>query len=326
MRRYDLPPLDLLETFEAAARHLSFTRAADELALTQSAVSRQIQALEERLGVALFARLHRALRLTEAGERLHAATGEVLKQLHGVVGELRPGARKRRVVVTTTAGFAGLWLIPRLAAFTAERPDVDVRISANNVLLDLEREGIDIAVRYCSPRRAGAAAPRLFGESITPVCSPALARRKSQPLRRPADLRHHLLLHLETPMPGGHPLEWPMWLRAMGCDGLQAAGELHFSQYDQMVQAAVQGQGVALGRLPLVAAQLARGDLVAPFPAALESPMAYHLLRSSASAGRPEVDAFAAWLLAKAAAVEERPWSARASGQGSSGRRGRAPA
>lgn len=302
MRRFDLPPLDLLETFEAAARHLSFTRAADELALTQSAVSRQIQALEERLGVALFARLHRALRLTEAGERLLAVTADMLKQLHGVTAELRPGARKRMVVVTTTAGFAGLWLIPRLAEFTARRPEVDVRISANNALVDLEREGIDLAVRYCSPQRAGPGAPRLFGESITPVCSPALCRRKPHPLKRPADLRQHLLLHVDGGKSvAGHLLEWQLWLRAMQLEGLRPAGELHFSQYDQMIQAAVQGQGVALGRLPLVADQLARGELVAPFRAALESPMAYHLIRAPASIGRPEVDAFADWLVATAA-------------------------
>ena len=174
MRRYDLPPLDLLEAFEAAARHLSFTRAGDELALTQSAVSRQIAALEERLGVALFQRLHRALRLTEAGLRLQRATADVLQRLHAVTDELRQAQRQKTVVVTTTPGFAGLWLIPRLAAFLALRPDVDVRVSASYSLVQLEREGVDLAIRYCTAENAGPQAVKLFGESVTPVCSPAV--------------------------------------------------------------------------------------------------------------------------------------------------------
>ena len=174
MRRYRLPPLDPLVAFEAAARHLSFTHAADELALTQSAVSRQIQALESSLGVALFQRLHRALALTDAGLELSAATTSALQQLHNVAERVgaRPG--RRTVVVTTTPGFAGLWLIPRLGAFTAQQPGVDVRISATYVLADLERDGVDIAVRYCAEVAAGADSVKLFGESVMPLCSPKL--------------------------------------------------------------------------------------------------------------------------------------------------------
>ena len=251
-RQYDLPPLDQLEAFEAAARHLSFTRAGNELALTQSAVSRQVAALEAFYGVPLFQRLHRALRLSDEGQLLQRTVVEVLQQLHQASALLRGEARLKTVVVTTTAGFAGLWLIPRLAGFTASRPDVDVRISASNAVVNLNRDGVDVAIRYHTQEGAGAEGVRLFGEVVLPVCSPRLRRDVARPLKQPEDLRHHCLLHMDTG-PGSQLLEWPPWLRAMKLEGLKPAERvLHFSMYDQMIQAAVNGQGVALGRLPLL--------------------------------------------------------------------------
>jgi len=294
-RHYDLPPLDQLEAFEAAARHLSFTRAAGELALTQSAVSRQIAAIEQRLGVALFRRLHRALALTEEGASLYRTVGEVLRQLHQVTGQLRHAPRLRAVVVTTTPGLAGLWLIPRLARFTARAPGVDVRISANNRVVDLDRDGIDVAIRYGPLASAGADAELLFRETVQPVCSPALLRASAHPLREPTDLRHHVMLHIDLD-PVASQLEWRPWLRAMGVADLEPAGALHFSQYDQLVQAAVAGQGVALGRSPIVDALLADGRLVAPLDERLESTRAYFLLVARAASERPDVQAFSAWL------------------------------
>jgi LysR family glycine cleavage system transcriptional activator len=298
VRRYQLPPLDLLEAFEAAARHLSFTRAADELSLTQSAVSRQIAALEERLNVPLFQRLHRALRLTEAGRQLQATAGSVLQQLHSVTAQLRQLQRQKTVLVTTTPGFAGLWLIPRLSAFTAAHADVDVRISVSFSLVNLERDGVDLAIRYGPTASANPHAVRLFGEVMTPVCSPALRRQAGKPLKRPEDLQHHTLLH------GAHDNaqlpDWSLWLRAMQIEHLKPAGAMHFSDYDQMMNAAVRGQGVALGRFPLTQGLVLERKLVAPFSQKLASPMGYHLLRSAASADKPEVSDFAAWLLGEA--------------------------
>ncbi len=298
MRRYQLPPLDLLEAFEAAARHLSFTRAADELSLTQSAVSRQIAALEERLNVPLFQRLHRALRLTEAGVQLQATASSVLQQLHGVTAQLRQVQRQKTVLVTTTPGFAGLWLIPRLSAFTAVHADVDVRISVSLNLVNLERDGVDLAIRYGPTASANPRAVRLFGEVMTPVCSPALRRQAGKPLKRPEDLQHHTLLH------GAHDNaqlpDWSLWLRAMQIENLKPAGAMHFSDYDQMMSAAVRGQGVALGRFPLTQGLIKERQLVAPFSQKLASSMGYHLLRSTASDHKPEVDDFAAWLLDEA--------------------------
>jgi len=299
VRRYNLPPLDVLEAFEAAARHLSFTRAADELSLTQSAISRQVKALEDRLGVVLFHRLHRALKLTEQGEQLLRVADDVLRQLHGVTERLRQSPAQKTVVLTTTPGFAGLWLIPRLAGFTARRPDVDVRISASYAMVNLERDGVDLGIRYCAEASAGAESPKLFGEVVMPVCSPVFRKQGSRPLKRPEDLRHHVLLYGET-APTVQLRDWPMWLRAMKLEDLKPAGVLHFSQYDQMINACVSGQGVALGRLPLVAGLLKEGRLIAPFGKTVVSAHGYHLIRSPASAGKPEVEEFAAWLLQEA--------------------------
>jgi LysR family transcriptional regulator, glycine cleavage system transcriptional activator len=300
-RHYQLPPLDLLVAFEAAARLGSFTRAADELALTQSAVSRQIAALEEHMGRSLFQRLHRGLQLNDAGRQLQRTVVDVLQQLHTAAAALRGTGRQKAVIVTTTPGFAGLWLIPRLARFTATRPEVDVRISANYQLVNLDRDGVDVGVRYLNEHNAGPEALRLFGEEALPVCSPQLQRDRTRPLRRPEDLRHHCLLHTDSGA-ATQVLEWPPWLNAMGLPDLKPASVLHFSQYDQMIQAALAGQGVALGKLPLLNDLLAQRKLVAPFKTRVASARSYYVFQSVASRNKPEVREFVAWLVAEAAA------------------------
>ena len=182
-RRFNLPPLDLIQGFEAAARNLSFTKAAEELFITQSAVSRQIRALEEHLSVPLFERRHRALVLTEQGRTLQRAAGELLERLQEVTDRLRTAGATRQLTVTTTSGFASLWLIPRLRTFTARHPSVDVRISATYEMLNLERSLVDVAVRYCRDDKAPPGAVRLFGEDLLPVCSPSLLEISGRPLR-----------------------------------------------------------------------------------------------------------------------------------------------
>jgi LysR family glycine cleavage system transcriptional activator len=309
MRHYDLPPLDQLEAFEASARHLSFTKAADELALTQSAVSRQIAALEEHYGLALFRRLHRALRLTDDGQTLFQAVSEVLGQLHAVGGELKRDRRAKTVVVTTTPGFAGLWLIPRLAGFTAARPDVDVRISAGYKLVNLNRDGVDLAIRYQSEDAIDDEAELLFGDVVLPVCSPKLLRDPARPLKTPEDLRHHVLMYLDSG-PGADMQDWPIWLRAMKLEGLKPASVLHFSQFDQLINAAISGQGVALGRSPLLKQMLSDRRLVAPFKKTVASPRSYYLVRSAAAARKPEVQEFAAWVKAEALTASDQGSSA----------------
>src|ERR1041384_5211428 len=170
-----LPSLDLLKGFEAAARHLSFTRAAEELFLTQSALSRQMQTLEEQLGLPLFERRHRQLLLTDAGQVLHAAAKSVLEEIAQAVAAIRRDQAAQPLTVSTNQPFASLWLIPRLSRFRERHPSVDVYISADNRIVDLERERIDLAVRYCGEATVPAGSIRLFGERIMPVCSPALA-------------------------------------------------------------------------------------------------------------------------------------------------------
>lgn len=291
-----LPSLDLLKGFEAAARHLSFTRAAEELFLTQSALSRQMQTLEEQLGLPLFERRHRQLLLTDAGQRLQSTAKAVLDQIGLTVAAIRRDKVAQPLTVSTNQPFASLWLIPRLSHFRERHPDIDVYISADNRIVDLERERIDLAVRYCGEATAPPGSPRLFGERLLPVCSPALARDRSRPLRRPEDLAHHVLLHMDDER-GRFPwLNWPAWLAAIGIDHLTPAGSLRFTHFDQVIQAAIDGQGVALGREPLIDRLLRQRKLVAPFRDRYATPRAYYIVRSSHAAARSEVQAFSDWL------------------------------
>src|SRR5207249_5747985 len=195
-----IPSLDLLQGFEAAARHLSFTKAGEELFLTQSAVSRQIKELEDQLGVALFHRRHRALVLTEAGQQFYAAAAQVITTMRTATERLRAqSGRKRPLSLTTTNSFAALWLIPRLAGFTRAQPGVDVRITAETRVQDLERDGLDLAIRHGPASLAGPNAVRLFGERVFPVCSPKLLRDPKRPLKQPADLKEHCLRQYDDP-------------------------------------------------------------------------------------------------------------------------------
>jgi LysR family transcriptional regulator, glycine cleavage system transcriptional activator len=294
-QRYDVPPLDPLLAFEAAARNLSFTKAAAELFLTQSAVSRQIQQLEEHLKVKLFERRARTLLLTESGQLLYRATQEALETLQESARRVRGTATMNAVVVATTPGFATLWLIPHLAGFTRGHPHVDVRISATNEMIDdLERAGVDLAVRYV-PERSVAGGRLLFGETVFPVCSPALADNPQNPLVTPDDLHHHVLLYLELPRAAW--LDWELWFHALGLRDFEPAGKLHFSHYDQLIQAAVGGHGVALGRNPLLSRLLRERKLVAPFKNKVASSRAYYVVESPAAKNKKQVREFADWLV-----------------------------
>jgi DNA-binding transcriptional LysR family regulator len=298
-RRYNLPHLAFFQGFEAAARTLSFTKAAEELFITQSAVSRRIKALEDNLGLKLFERRPRSLTLTEDGQALYRIAKDVLDRLQSATDQLRAETRARQLSITTTTGFASLWLIPRLSRFTALHPDIDVRISATTDTLNLERSLIDLAIRYCKPETAPEGAVRLFGDEMIPVCSRALLRDKTRPLKWPQDLAHHTFCI--SIVPARKPCTW------IGAPGsphsvianLKSAGALHFSQYEQMIQAAIGGQGVALGRRPLVNDLIKSGALVVPFKQTLVGSRAYFIIESRLSAGKPQVREFAQWLLAE---------------------------
>jgi len=303
-RRYNLPHLAFFQGFEAAARTLSFTTAAEELFITQSAVSRQIKALEDNLGLKLFERRPRSLRLTEDGQALYRIATAVLDRLQSATDQLRAETRARQLSITTTTGFASLWLIPRLSRFTALHSDIDVRISATTDTLNLERSLVDLAIRYCKPETVPEGAVRLFGDEMIPVCSRALLHNKARPLKRPQDLAHQTLLHFDYAGAEIMYIDWDTWLTALGIGELKSVGALHFSQYEQMIQAAISGQGVALGRRPLVNDLIESGALVVPFKQTLVGSRAYFIIESRLSAGKPQVREFAQWLLAERRAAD----------------------
>lgn len=295
-----LPSLDFLRGFEAAGRRLSFTLAAQELFVTQSALSRQIKALEDALGVALFERRHRALALTTAGSAFHRDVTDVLESLAAATSRMRDTTRSPGLTLSTTVSFASLWVIPRLATFRARHPEVEVYVSADDRVVDLARGDVDIAVRYLPDSTAPQNAVRLFGERMTPVASPIIAHGASA-LRAPADLTRHVLLHLDDPEGRMPWLDWRSWLTSNGQPGLKPAGALRFRIYDQVVQAAVGGQGVALGRLPMIAEHLRDGRLIAPFAKKYDSARGYFALAAPRAAERDDVRAFMGWLADEAA-------------------------
>lgn len=301
------PSLDLLRGFEAAARHLNFTRAADELFITQSAVSRQIKALEDRLGIALFVREPKRLRLTDKGEILFRAVSSALYQVNDAMEALKRSTRSSMVTVTSTLGFCALWLIPRLGAFHKLCPDVDVRVAANDRILNLERERIDVSVRYCSPTAAPKDAIWLLDEKLLPVCSPSLLDLPDRPLREPSDLRHHVLLHLDDPDNPSPWISWRNWLEAVGVKDLKPRGSLVFNYFDQSIRAALAGQGVALGRTGLVQDLLQDGSLVAPFPQqSFRTERGYWVVEAAHARGRAEVNQFVKWVVETATTESQR--------------------
>ena len=297
-----LPSLDFLRGFEAAGRRLSFTLAAEELFLTQSALSRQVKALEDALGVALFERRHRALALTGAGAAFHRNVSMQLREIALAAEAARGLNRDPGLTVSTTVSFAALWLIPRLASFRAAQPAVEVYVSADDRMVDLARGDVDVAVRYLADASAPAGAARLFGERLLPVASPSLQKRMGAALKQPADLALHVLIHLDDPAGSMPWLNWPAWLTSNGLPNLKPAGSLRFSLYDQVIQATLGGQGVALGRIPLISELLREGRLVAPFPKRYDSPRSYFVITATHAAERPDVAAFTAWLAREAAA------------------------
>jgi DNA-binding transcriptional LysR family regulator len=289
-----------LRAFEAVARHLNFRAASEEMALTQSAVSRQIQSLEEEVGVPLFLRHTRAVELTAAGAQLLMAVSNALPRIDGAVRQIRQSAGRRAVALTTFASFASMWLIPRLEQFQRDHPDIDIRIDASDQTLDLDVADVDLALRYGPMATMPPHAIRLFGEQLTPVASPWLLK-SSSPLKKPADIANFALIeagdahatHLEW-------LTWRRWFDENGQAKLQPKRWLYFNYAYQMVQAALTGQGIVLARLPMIAEALANGDLVEPLPQQrMDSPMAYWLVIGPRSGSRPEIKAFCDWLMSE---------------------------
>lgn len=297
-----LPPLNALRAFEAAARHLSFRKAAEELNVTPAAVSHQIKGLEDHVGVALFRRMTRALLLTDAGQAALPLLREGFDKLAEAAARI--AAHESADVLTVSVGpsFASKWLVPRLDRFRAAHPQIDVRLDANDELVDFRQDGVDVAVRYGSGAYPGLRADLLFGELVVPVCSPALLSG-AHPIRTPDDLRHHTLLHLDWRMEDTAAPNWRMWLLAAGIKGIDPTRGPRFNIESMAVQAAVEGHGVALADSVLVQDDLAAGRLVTPFELSLPGPtrFCYFLVSPEATAGQPKIAAFREWILAEAA-------------------------
>lgn len=289
-----LPPLHALPSFEAAARHLSFSKAAHELNVTHGAISRAIKTLEDRLGVLLFERTSRSVRLTPVGEPYARAVRDMLDQLRVATAVATAHQSSSTLNVSTSDGFAGRWLVPRLYRFHRANSDIDVRVSTTGRLTNFLGDGIDIAIRYGSGTYPGLTSEFLTGEEVFPVCSPRLLEGEHS-LRRPEDLRHHTLIH------DGFPITWANWLASAGIEGVDPHGGLTFDSYSFAVESAAQGEGVVLGRTMLVAADLAAGRLVRPFAHALKSLSSFYVVYPPDAIRQRKVKAFRDWLFAEMA-------------------------
>jgi LysR family glycine cleavage system transcriptional activator len=294
-----LPALDLIRGFVAVGRRMSITLASQDLCLTQSAVSRQIHALEQQLGVKLLVRGYRSIQLTPEGERLFRSADGAIQQLQDVLGTIKTQGELRPVMLSASIGVTGLWLLPRLSRFQKLHPGVDLRVSANNQVSDLRNDGIDLAIRYTAPAQAPEGALRLFGESVAPVAHPSLGLKSMHSGRA---LSRVNLLEFDDRQ---HPwLQWNDWLAAKGWSDVKPKGFLHFNQYDQMIHAALAGQGVALGRLELIQPLLAERRLVqlAPPERSADVSHAYWLVQAEPQP-RPDVRSVSDWIVSEALTV-----------------------
>ncbi|MCP9232441.1 transcriptional regulator GcvA [Mesorhizobium sp. LMG 17147] len=287
-----LPPLTTLPSFEAAARLLSFSKAAEELHVTHGAISRAIKNLEDQLGVQLFERGTRSVSLTAVGEPYARAVREVLDQLAAATAAATARYSSSTLNVSTSDGFAGRWLVPRLYRFHRAHGDIDVRVSTSGKLTNFLGDGIDVAVRYGSGNYPGLTSEFLTGEEVFPVCSPKLLEG-AHPLRTPQDLRHHTLIR------DSFPIDWATWLASAGAEGVDPQSGITFDSATFAMESAAQGEGVVLGRTMLVAADLAAGRLVRPFGHALKSPSSFYLVYPPEAIRQRKVKAFRDWLLSE---------------------------
>jgi len=297
------PPLNALKVFEAAARHLSFTKAADELNVTPGAVSQQIKSLEEFIGGPLFRRTGRALLLTDAAQASLPALREAFDRLDEAARILTARNDSRRLTVSVAPSLAAKWLVPRLDRFHERAPELEVWISADMEVVDFAVDDVDLAIRYGPGRYAGLETELLMGETILPVCSPRLLLGE-KPLRSPADLAHHPLLHDGSPDREVSSPTWPMWLKAAGVAGVDGARGAKFNQSSLVIEAAVAGKGVALAKQTLALADLEAGRLVSPFNLSTPSTFSYFIVHPASKARNAGVKAFKKWLHEEAAATD----------------------
>ena len=295
------PGLRTLRAFDAAARHLNFTRAADDMGVTPAAISNQIKELEDQIGVELFIRTSRTMRLTKEGEILRLAVNESLETLSNALHRIKRLENRNQIRVSSTPSVAAKWLVPRLDSFLSAYPSADVRIDVSNTLVDFDRDDVDVAIRFGAGKYPGLRADLLFRDTLSPVCSPTLIT-KEKPLKVPRDLLRHTLIHLDWQAQGSPWPNWRMWMQAAGIKEFDDKRGLHFGQTSLTIQAAIDGQGVALGDSNLVADDLAAGRLVKPFDLSLKAPdsFSYFVITRLNTDDAPLVNAFRDWCLAEA--------------------------
>jgi LysR family glycine cleavage system transcriptional activator len=282
--------LNAIRAFEAVARHLSFTRAAQELNVTQAAVSHQVKSLEQRLGVTLFLRHNRGLLLTKEGQAMLQPLSNAFDLIDDATNLLTNRAVEI-IKVSMPCSFASMWLVPRLNSFYTRYPDIDVRIMITSKSEDMLKAGeVDIDLRYGDGKWSQVNAQKFLNEEIFPVCSPAMLKGK-QPLRNPEDLTRFTLIH------DSRDFGWKAWLDHTGIKGVDHSRGPGFSHYHHTIQSALLGDGIAMGRSPLVADALARGDLVRPFPASLPTGMGYYIVTAGPVSDKTRIPLFSNWLL-----------------------------
>ena len=296
-----LTHLNGIRAFEAAARHMSFAKAAEELGVTPAAVSQQIRTLEDYLGVALFKRTKRAIFLSDTAQAILPQVREGFDLLAAGFSRARAQRARRQLVVSVTPSVAAKWLMPRLESFIAAHPEIDIRIDTTTRLVDFAREDVDVAVRYGGGDWPGLEVTPLMSEQAYPVCSPKLLGG-GRSLRAVEDLARHTLIHDDSLPDGSAFPNWAGWLEAAGAPGIDATRGLHVNASMLAIQAAVDGQGVALGRSVLVEDDLAAGRLVKPFELAFPLRFGYYVVNPKKLSKESKVPLFRRWLLAEAKA------------------------
>ncbi len=300
-----LPPLNALRAFESAARQLSFTKAAEELFVTQAAISHQVKALEQHLGTKLFRRFNRRLELTEAGQAYLPSLRDAFDQIDLATRRLTPSGEDRNLKISVLHSFAIKWLMPRLAGFAQRHPEINVLISGSDDTIDFARDDFDLALRYGAGNYPQLTTDLILPDKVFPVCSPRLLEG-DKPLREPADLKHHTLLHDNMGRENETMQEWGHWLKLAGIKGIDHSKGPAFSHLSMVLSAAIDGQGIALGRLSLAADDIVAGHLICPFGPVLDAHFAYYMVAPARSTDLPKVRHFRDWLLEEAAKTGEK--------------------
>ncbi len=297
MRR--LPPLNSIRAFEATARHLSFSKASEELNVTPGAVSQQVKVLEDYLNLKLFKRKNRMILLTDEAQISLPLLTESLDNMSQAIDMICEQSNDKPLTVTVSPTFASRWLMPRLSSFRNEYPDIDVRIDATNDIVDLVNDDIDVGIRFGTGEYSRLEAEFLFSQNVIPVCSPKLLDGKVK-LEMPEDLENHTLLHAH----GDYffiesvQVDWEMWFATMGIENINARHGLHFSQHNLLIEAAIRGQGVALVGDVVINDELKSGQLVKLFEDTdIPLNLSYYLIYSKNRSNQPRIQAFRQWLL-----------------------------